>query len=452
MCSAPSRGCCCGYASVLGRSFNPLVWRRSCRDDGIEMDDGVTGELRQFVEFDPAASARFRQAVVRDVAYRGSAVPPPPGAAPAGGAGDGASGRGSVDSVADLLSVHFYEGGDLERAWRYAARWRVPTPRPPTPTPTPPRCTGGPWRRPAGWSEVEPDEIRATWTALGDVLEQAGLPDEAMDAYRRATALAGDDQVERARLLLKRAPGARARRSVRRCAAGAQRGRAGSRATDRGDDAARVRVAVDDHASRSSGRGRSSPAGPSSPPRRRRRRPSASTSSASWPRRCMVIDTAHALPGRARPGGAPRPRGRDPPRCWASPIERRRRSGTTAWSTYWRGRWDEALDCYQRAHDAYVETGDVVNAAVQQGNIGRAADQPTGSSRPPVDLDRWRPRRPIAPWASSTARLFDEIQLGRLLLGEGDLDGGDAVLEAVLDRSSGALPARHGAGGRDPPR
>ena len=51
---------------------------------------------------------------------------------------------------------------------------------------------------------VEVSAMRETWTALGDVLEQAGLPDDAMEAYRRATTLAGDDDVERARLLLKR--------------------------------------------------------------------------------------------------------------------------------------------------------------------------------------------------------------------------------------------------------
>ena len=32
---------------------------------------------------------------------------------------------GSVDSVADVLSVHFYEGGDLDRAWRYAGCGRL---------------------------------------------------------------------------------------------------------------------------------------------------------------------------------------------------------------------------------------------------------------------------------------------------------------------------------------
>ena len=28
-----------GYAAVLGRSFNPLVWRRLLAEDGIELDD-----------------------------------------------------------------------------------------------------------------------------------------------------------------------------------------------------------------------------------------------------------------------------------------------------------------------------------------------------------------------------------------------------------------------------
>ena len=138
------------YASVLGRSFNPLVWRQLLDDDGIEIDEGVTAELKQFVEFDPTGSARFRQAVVRDVAYRGLPYRRRQVLHLRAGQVMEEVAAGNVDSVADLLSVHFYEGGDLERAWRYARLAGSQRPATRTPTPTRLPSTGGRWRRAVG--------------------------------------------------------------------------------------------------------------------------------------------------------------------------------------------------------------------------------------------------------------------------------------------------------------
>ena len=47
----------------------------------------------------------------------------------------------AVDSVADLLSLHFFEGGDSERAWTYAET-PARTPKRRTPTTTRQRCIG----------------------------------------------------------------------------------------------------------------------------------------------------------------------------------------------------------------------------------------------------------------------------------------------------------------------
>ena len=97
---------------------------------------------------------------------------------------------------------------------------------------------------------------------------------------------------------------------------------------------------------------------------------------------------------------------------------------------YWRGRWDEALDCYRRAHDAYVETGDVVNAAIQQGDVAELL----------ISRGEFAAARDVIVAAGQTHRavgfvdgaLFDEVQLGRLLLGEGDLAGAANLLGEVV--------------------
>ena len=101
---------------------------------------------------------------------------------------------------------------------------------------------------------------------------------------------------------------------------------------------------------------------------------------------------------------------------------------------YWRGRWDEALECYRRAHDAYVQTGDVVNAAVQQGNVAELL----------ISRGQFAAAREEIAAAGQTHRavgfvdgaLFDEVQLGRLLLGEGDPEKAAIALESVLEEAT----------------
>jgi hypothetical protein len=81
-----------------------------------------------------------------------------------------------------------------------------------------------------------------------------------------------------------------------------------------------------------------------------------------------------------------------------------------------------------------VETGDVVNAAVHQANVAELL----------INRRRFAAARPMILAAAQTHRavgftdgaLFDEIQLGRLLLGGGDLSGATRVLEVVLQEAS----------------
>ena len=54
-----------------------------------------------------------------------------------------------------------------------------------------------------------------SWTLLGDAREQAGLFTEALEAYRRASALRREDPLDTAELMLKRARARRASRLLR---------------------------------------------------------------------------------------------------------------------------------------------------------------------------------------------------------------------------------------------
>jgi class 3 adenylate cyclase/tetratricopeptide (TPR) repeat protein len=419
-----------GYASVLGRSFNPKVWRQLLVDDGIEIDEGVTAELKTFVHFDAAGSARFRQAVVRDVAYRGLPYRRRRELHLRAGQVMEAVAAGAVDSVADLLSLHFFEGGDPERAWEYA------------------RLAGGNaqaayanndaaslYRRAleAGrrLADIDAAEQLSTWTALGDALEQAGMLEDALDAYRRATSLARGDDVQRARLLLKRA---RARERSGAFVVALRELRSAERVLegDHRDEADRVRLTAATLRARVH-QGQEQP----------RRALAVALRAAAEATRLgdlreladaySVIDWAHVVLGELDQA-VHQPRIVEIHEKMGEPHRLALALGNQGAVHYWMGRWDEAAECYQRAHDAYVLTGDVVQAAMTQGNLAELL----------INRGELAAARAAIVEAAQTHRavgfvdgaLFDEIQLGRLYLGEGDPAEASQILAAVLDEAS----------------
>ena len=80
-----------------------------------------------------------------------------------------------------------------------------------------------------------------------------------------------------------------------------------------------------------------------------------------------VIDTAHAFLGEMDRAVHHR-RVVEIHEMLGEPHRAAATLGNHGFFLYWQGRWDEALDCYRRAHAANVLTGDVVNAAVHQAN------------------------------------------------------------------------------------
>ena len=204
---------------------------------------------------------------------------------------------GDVDSVADLLSVHFYEGGDLERAWRYA------------------RLAGA--NAQAAYANTDAAALyrraleaarrlrerrarrgaRATWTALGDVLEQAGLPDEAHGRLpprhgprRRRPRRAGPDPAQ-AGAGSASVPG----RFV--AALGSCAPPSGLWPEDPSDGAERVRVAAATHAGHHPRGPGAAPPSPCVPPSEPRPRPSSVGELRELAKALNVIDWAHVSLG-----------------------------------------------------------------------------------------------------------------------------------------------------------
>ena len=210
-------------------------------------------------------------------------------------------------------------------------------------------------RRLPGVSATEQVE---TWISLGDVLERSGRFDDALSAYRRATPLTGDDVVARARTLLKRA---RVRERAGAFVAAQRELRSAERAVadDRSDDADRVRTAAATlRAIVHEGREQ---------PRRALRVAEKAAADAERlgelhdvARAYSVMDWAYVSLGTPELA-VHQPRAIEIYESLGLPHRAATALGNLGALHFWAGRWTEAEECYRRAHEALVRTGDVVN-------------------------------------------------------------------------------------------
>jgi class 3 adenylate cyclase/predicted ATPase len=419
------------HAAVLGLRFRLSLLHAVLADSDLEVDPGSLDGLDEFIARDGADAAHFRHAVLRDAAYAGL---------PyrrrrelhlrAGAAIEQLAGAG-VEREAASLSFHYAAGGHHAQAWHYA------------------RLAGASAR--AAYAnvdaaahyrfaldaarrldDVDSHEVLATWTALGDVLEQAGVLADALDAYRRASRVVDDDPITQTSLLLKRAR-ARERAGGYRTALrelsiaehllrdvdGESAERARLRITmlraivRKSQEHARTALALAEQAAGEAER---------------------LDEKSELCKAYAVMDWAHVVLG-------------EPERAVYAPrmAELHEQLGETERAAgalgnqggvaYWLGRWDEALDCYRRSAAAYVRCGDVVLAALEQSNIGELlVSRGHYDEAAPVLADAVRTHRAIG---FLEGALFDEVQLGRLAIGRGELDRAVELLTAVRDEANG---------------
>jgi tetratricopeptide (TPR) repeat protein len=184
---------------VLGATFSAdLVTEVLAHDPDASSDSDSWDRLNEFVERDPytAGAFRFRHALFRDAAYEGLSYR-------RRGELHGKVGEAyerleqqHAGEYAELLSLHFFHAGDHEKTYRYsiAAGERAQAKFANVEA-------AGFFRRALDVStdlELPPEELARVWESLGDVSELAGLYSDAAEAYPEAHALD-----EHPRLLLK---------------------------------------------------------------------------------------------------------------------------------------------------------------------------------------------------------------------------------------------------------
>lgn len=190
-------------ASVLGIAFHPR-FLDDVLDERVPRPDATTWErLSEFFEEDGEGYLRFRRAIVRDTAYGGLPFRLRRRLHEAAGERLEREFGDAADEASGILSLHFFLAGDFAKGWRYARHAGD-------------RAAGQFANQEAArlyrraidagrrLPELDPKEIGAAFEAQGDVLDLAGEFRDASAAYSNARRFAKGDPVVEARLLLKR--------------------------------------------------------------------------------------------------------------------------------------------------------------------------------------------------------------------------------------------------------
>ncbi len=351
------------YSAVLGSSFPTPVLSEFLAPDDMEIDEATRTILGRFIESDGDDRLRFAHAVVQDVAYRGlpyrrrRELHARAGEVVERMAGDDTGGS------AEFLAYHFSEAGRHEKAWQYsqiaadkarssyanteaAAHYQ--------------RAVEAARHLPS----APPEAVFDVWVNLSEVRELSGQMEAARSALSRAREEGVSDPLKDADLLLRRAAiwvnsgdTTHAKRSTSRARRGLDPGDerhipmlarldaldASIRATE-GDP-----VAAAAFASSAVARGESA------------------GEREALARAYSVMDYANFMTGKTED--------------WLGPkaieiyeslgsIERNvnvmNNLGAYA---FWGGRWDEAIEWYERAVEAADRSGNVLDGALARVNI-----------------------------------------------------------------------------------
>lgn len=188
-------------ASVLGRSFRPEILAEVL-DGAVTLDAATRDVLGEFLEPDGPDRVRFRHALLRDSLYGSLAFKRRRQLHLRAGRAIERAAHGEVAPIAHVLDLHYLEGHDYERAYRFArlagddAQLRYANVE-----------AAVHFRRAieaARHLDRDREEVAQVWRSLGDVLLLAGRYGPAADAYVRAHGMLADP-LDRAEVLLARA-------------------------------------------------------------------------------------------------------------------------------------------------------------------------------------------------------------------------------------------------------
>lgn len=277
-------------------------------------------------------------------------------------------------------------------------------------------------------TEADDDDRVEVLTSLGDVRELSGSFADALDAYRKATKLVGENPVQRADLHLKRA---RAREREGAYSLALREVTTGRKAVDsietKEAEAARARLLALGAAVRFA--------------HEQYRRAVEQAEEAIF-----EAKRSNELAALARAYGV-----LDMSYRWMGEGDQADHSvetlkiyeelgdlngvgvvtGNMGAEAYFDGRWDDALACYERSRDAFLKAGNEVQAALAAAAMGEllTSQGNLGEAEPLL-----RESRRISQAAGFVdGASFAEIHLGRVLAKSGDLDGAREVLEHARD-------------------
>jgi len=190
-------------ASVLGLSFHPRLLEGLLEEDDTRPGAQTWERLADLLEVEGEGYLRFRRAVVRDAAYAGLPFRTRRRLHALAGARLEQEAGDETEEEAGILSLHFFLAEEYPKAWRYAraAGERAAEIYANVEAARLFRRASEAGRR-AGMSARE---LRSLAETLGDVRFRAGLFDEAATAYAEARTLCGDDRLAQAQLTYKRA-------------------------------------------------------------------------------------------------------------------------------------------------------------------------------------------------------------------------------------------------------
>jgi class 3 adenylate cyclase/tetratricopeptide (TPR) repeat protein len=362
---APEERTVLRYASVLGTTFTETDLRTVAGEESSPIKEGMWELLAEFVEPGGNGVLSFRQTLVRDAAYEG--LPFRKRRELHARFADSVL-RSAPDPIeaSEVLAVHFFHAGRHDQAWQFsrsagdraAAKYANAEAK---------RFYHLALQATRRELDVPSTEVARVQEGLGDVSDRLGESHEAQDAYRSAQRLLSGDPVAQGRLLLKNA-WVRERLGDYAVALRAlARGLRGLRDTSGSEAGAQQARLLSAYAAilRAGGKTRSC---------------------VEWSLR--AIAAAQAVDARDALGHAYRilswayaTLGNAEYRVYAEKAlaiyEELGDLGQQAHVltylgayAYFEGRWDDAIDLYQRGKDARDRTGDAVSAAYGTINIG----------------------------------------------------------------------------------